>query len=279
MFADDTALFYPSVSTSSIINCINDDLQLLKRFFDSNLLSLNLSKTKYMLFHSPRKKILPHVNPKISNTEVEEVSSYKYLGLRLDPILSWREHIESTTRKVSSLCGLMYRVRKFVPRNALLSYYYGCIHSHLQYLIIVWGHASKSNLHKIQVLQNRCLKIVYNLPRLHSTVQLYANTSHSILPLRGLCKLQTCLFMFDKLKNPDFHCNLTFSTSSHVHNTRYASNILRSRASTCLGQMRITFYGPSVYNVVPEHLKTINNRILFKTKLKQHFKSNINEFL
>lgn len=279
LFADDTALFYPDSNVSSIIEAINYDLRLLMNYFETNLLSLNLLKTKYMLFHSPRKKMFSHANPTISSVEIEEVSSYKYLGLIFDPILSWKEHIRKIQKKVSSLCGLMYRVRQFVPRKALLNYYYACVHSHLQYLIIVWGHASQSNLQKLQVLQNRCLKIIYKLPRLYSTGQLYENSSHSILPLRGLCRLQTCLFVFDMLKNSKAHCNLVFPTGNHMYNTRQANNLLRSRASTCLGQMRITSYGPSVYNVLPNYLKALNSRLPFKTRLKQHFKSKISEFL
>lgn len=232
-----------------------------------------------MMFHSPRKKIPPHNSPSIGPNVIEKVFSFKYLGLVFDSTLSWGNHIEHVQRKVSSLCGLMYRVSKFVPRNALLTFYHGCIHSHLQYLIIVWGHACKTKLKKLQVLQNRCLKIIYHLPQLYSTLQLYTNISHSILPLRGLCKLQSCLFIYDTLKNPNMHCNLILPITNHEHNTRYANNLIRSRAFTCLGQIRISFYGPSVYNVLPERLKSLNNRLLFKTSLKQHFKSKINEFL
>lgn len=56
LFADDTALFYPDSTPHSVVNRINQDLVTLKVFFSSNLLSLNIQKTKYMLFRSPRKK-------------------------------------------------------------------------------------------------------------------------------------------------------------------------------------------------------------------------------
>lgn len=41
LFADDTAIFYPSNDTPSIISSINSDLQILMQYFDCNLLSLN----------------------------------------------------------------------------------------------------------------------------------------------------------------------------------------------------------------------------------------------
>lgn len=279
LFADDTAIFYPSHDPSSIISSMKNDLRILIRYFDSNLLSLNLSKTKYMLFHSPRKKVDLNLKLCISQVEIERVYNFKYLGLVLDPVLSWGCHIDQVLRKVSTLCGLMFRVRSFVPRNALLKFYFGCIHSHLQYLIIVWGHACKSKLKKLQVLQNRCLKIIYLLPRLYPTQQLYTSFKHNALPIRGLCDLQSCLFIYDTIKNPDMHHNLTLPSRTHNHNTRHANNLARSRAMSNLGQTRITFYGPSAYNNIPERLKTMNNRLLFKTNLKLYYRSKINTLL
>lgn len=232
-----------------------------------------------MLFHSPRKKVTTHMNPSVGQVAIEKVLKFKYLGLVLDANLSWGSHIEHIQGKIASLCGLMYRVRPFVPRNALLKFYFGCIHSHLQYLIIVWGHACKSKLKKLQVLQNRCFKIIYSLPQLYSTNQLYTNLTHKALPIRGLCELQSCLFIYDVIKNPNMHHNLILNTRIHGHNTRHANNLVRSRASSNLGQMRISFYGPTVYNLIPEQLKLINSRLLFKTSLKQFFRSKINSFL
>jgi hypothetical protein len=279
LFADDSAMFYPNRDASVIISDMNDDLKILIQFFNSNLLSLNLGKTKYMLFRSPRKKIPVHVNPSVGQTTIEKVQTFKYLGLALDPTFSWGSHIDHVYRKISSLCGLLYRVRPFVPRYALLKFYFGCIHSHLQYLVIVWGQACKSKLKKLQVLQNRCLKIIYALPQLHSTLNLYTNLEHNALPILGLCELQSCLFIFDVTKNPNMHHNITLPARAHDRNTRYANNLVRSRSLSTLGQTRISFYGSSVYNKIPEHFKLTNNRYLFKKSLKQYFRSKINTFI
>ena len=145
-----------------------------------------------MLFHSPRKKTIPRNHPRLNNIVIELVSEFKYLGIVLDPILSWDRHIVSLEKKVSVLCGSIRKVKSFVSKAALLKYYYACIHSLLQYLNIVWGNACKSKLRRLQVLQNRCLKHIFKLPCLYPTVNLYNNTNHRILPIRGMCHLQTC---------------------------------------------------------------------------------------
>lgn len=138
--------------------------------------------------------------------------SFKYLGLYLDSTLSWDAHIKHVSNKVSSLCGIMKRVRSFVPNEALLRFYYACIHSIIQYLIIVWGHAAKSKLKKVQTLQNRCVKVIFNLPPLYSTVSLYTRLQHTIIPILGLRDTQTIMFVHNILCNRSFHHNIVFPT-------------------------------------------------------------------
>lgn len=232
-----------------------------------------------MLFHSPRKKPSPINNPKLHQTVIELVHEYKYLGIVLDPTLSWVNHIANIENKVSVLCGIIRKVKAFVSQAALLKYYYACIHSMMQYLNIVWGNACKSKLARLQVLQNRCLKHIFSLPRLYPTVRLYENRNHSILPIRGLCELQTCIFVHDIINNENVHNNLPITLNNNVHNTRQAYHLIRTRAKTNLGQKRITFIGPQKYNLLPNDLKPINNRNIFKIKLKLHLKRKINEFL
>lgn len=279
LFADDTALFYPHLNIQSIVQDIESDLASLTNYFNGNLLSLNLSKTKYMVFHSPRKKIFSYPDPCVGNLRIEKVSSFKYLGLHLDSCLSWNNHIQQVSNKVSSLCGLMKRVRSFVPNEALLRFYFACIHSVLQYLIVAWGHAAKSKLKKLQSLQNRCLKLIFNLPHLFPTIALYNYSNHKVMPILALRDIQTITFVHNTLNNRKFHHNLVFSARVNFHNTRHANELMRSSASTNLGLTRITNYGPLKFNALPNELKEISNSIIFKSKLKHHIRRNVNEFI
>lgn len=103
LFADDTALFYPNSNPHTIITDINHDLEKLHCYFTCNLLSLNLTKTKFMIFHSARKTLPQLISPKLGSDEIEQVSVFKYLGVHLDSILSWDGHIKHVCNKISSL--------------------------------------------------------------------------------------------------------------------------------------------------------------------------------
>ena len=52
----------------------------------------------------------------ISNTRLERVNKFKYLGVLLDNTLSWKDHIEYIGNKISSRLGVLRRARKVVPK-------------------------------------------------------------------------------------------------------------------------------------------------------------------
>lgn len=272
LFADDTALFYPGFNVNSVINDIESDLLVLTRYFNENLLSLNVQKTKYMIFHSCRNPLPVHLSPYINAEAIECVDKFKYLGIYLDPILSWSPHIKHIEHQLSCLCGVMWRVRKFMPKHALLKFYYAYIHSRLNYLVSIWGQACVSYLQKIQRLQNRCLKIVFNKPLLFPTLQLYADTTHNVLPVKSLCVLQVLLFVHDVLYNRNIHHNLQLSTATHTYNLRNSNNLQRELMTTNLGQKRFTFLGPTLFNQLPLEISSCLNRQTFKIRLRQHLK-------
>lgn len=279
LFADDTALFYPSNNPQTVIDHMNSDLQKLKSYFSNNLLSLNIKKTKYMIFRSSRKILPEHLDPKLDGDSIEKVDSFKYLGIFLDSKFSWEVQISHIERKISSLCGILSRVQGFVPRHVSMKFYYAHIHSLLQYIITVWGRACKSRLMRLQVLQNRCLKIIFRLPHLYPTFDLYANLSHNILPLLGLCELQT-LHMVHKIRhNSRTHSNIVLNTIPQTRTTRQAGNLALIRAASNQGQRRFSYVGPLKYNALPNDLKLIINSNLFKFKIKKYLKGKINDFL
>lgn len=278
LFADDTAIFYPDTSPSSIINQMNQDLEKLKVYFASNLLSLNIQKTKYMIFRSPRKILLHYVDPKLGNTVINKVDSFKYLGVHLDSTFSWEIQIKNIEKKVAALCGVLYKVSDFVPAHVLLKFYYAHIHSQLQYVIITWGRACKSKLMRLQTLQNRCLKIIFKLPLLYPTIELYSNNTHNILPLLGLCELQTLIMVHDIINNGAYS-NIILPTGNQSRFTRQAGNLALTRASSNHGQRRISYVGPSKFNCLPNELKMITDKCQFKLRVKIHLKRKINEFI
>lgn len=232
-----------------------------------------------MIFRSPR-KILPQVPVLAIGTDiVDKVETFKYLGAYLDSTLSWDDHINKVASKISSMCGILRRISYFVPRKVMLHFYFAHIHSHLSYLIISWGRACKSKLKKLQILQNRCLKIIFKLPFLYPSIQLYANLPHTILPILGLCEEQTLLMVHSILHDPQRLHNLAMDIAPRIYNTRQINYLSRSHAHSNFSQKRISFIGPTKYNRLPMDLQSVTNALSFKTKVKQYLRDQMSQLI
>ena len=86
-YADDTTLFSTVSNFTSTPNIdpnylINEELFKIIEWLEINKLSLNIAKTKCMLFHMHNKKVIT-LTPKIMNTIIEKVEELIFLGLTL----------------------------------------------------------------------------------------------------------------------------------------------------------------------------------------------------
>ena len=104
LYADDTGLVSSLCSflhdedvsnTCEISRNINDELYCVQEWLNVNRLSLNVSKTKYMIFHHRQRKIdgfIPDI--RINDSPIERVTDYNFLGLQIDQHLNWNAHIQ-----------------------------------------------------------------------------------------------------------------------------------------------------------------------------------------
>ena len=110
LFADDTNLFCSDNNMRTLFETANQELSQINDWFLANKLSLNVEKTKYMLFHKltdqeniPLKLPLLKLNRKI----IEREYSFKFLGVILDEHLTWKKYIQLIENKVSKNVGVL----------------------------------------------------------------------------------------------------------------------------------------------------------------------------
>ena len=118
-YADDTTLFSTLnnfTNTPNIDqNClINEELIKINEWLEINKLSLNIAKTKYMLFHMHNKKVNT-LTPKIINIIIENVEEFNFLGLTLDTHVNLRKHTEKVSNKCSRIIGILNRLKHTLP--------------------------------------------------------------------------------------------------------------------------------------------------------------------
>ena len=86
-----------------------------------------------MIISGNKKKIDANdFNVSISGNLIVKSDYEKYLGAFLDDCLSWKIHIDKLSKKFSRACGMVYKLRHYIPLSLLKLVYFGLFHSHLQ---------------------------------------------------------------------------------------------------------------------------------------------------
>ena len=93
LFADDTTLLIKGSNMHDIIATLNNELNSLNVWLGANTLSINISKTHYMVFHRARRKNNIHNNIFLNNSILTKVNYTTFLRIILDNKLNWSNHI------------------------------------------------------------------------------------------------------------------------------------------------------------------------------------------
>ena len=153
LFADDTNVFLSHKSFDRLLELVNFELIAVADWFKANRLSLNLSKTNFVLFRSHRKSV-PHQNfvVSIDNIAISQVKSSKFLGVYVDEHMTWKKHIKNISTKIAKNIGILSRISYLLPCNILINLYYSLIYPYLAYCNIAWGSTYHSRLKRLIVL-------------------------------------------------------------------------------------------------------------------------------
>ena len=164
MYADDTRLTYAGDCVDNLQLYLNQDLENVLKWLRANKLTLNRTKTEFMLIGARHRLSTLAVSPTITiyDNQISQVTTAKSLGVTIDNKLDWRSHIDKLTKKVASGTGAIKRIRHLVPQATLLLIYQALIQPHFDFNF-VWGNCGITLQNKVQKLQNRAARVLTNL--------------------------------------------------------------------------------------------------------------------
>ena len=88
----------------------------LKMWFDGNKLSLNLSKTKFMLFGNCNENT--QVQLQVDGVDVERVYENKFLGVTIDDKINWKSHIKHVQSKLSRGISVLSKAKHILDHKS-----------------------------------------------------------------------------------------------------------------------------------------------------------------
>ena len=275
LFADDTTLQMSSSNIKDLFKMANKELNVVAEWFKANKLTLNVSKTKYILFRKPNMNAKPEdLSLTIDNTEIERIGNdckdnyFKFVGVRIDEFLHWKDHFNYVKSKLASSTFALSKVRNILPEKTKLLIYNSLFRSHLEYCIIAWGKSNKLQISKLQSLQKKCIRYISN-----SRSNAHVNPlllKYDLLNVSDMVDYNLGIFMyqhtygglpisfdnfFQKLHSHDRNLNYKIANLKHAHLKSIPVNSL-----------------PMFWNSLSLDIKRSISIHSFKTNLSDHLK-------
>ena len=91
---------------------------------------------------------------------LEEISSFKMVGLTFSSKLDWGSYIISIAKTASKKIGTLICSRKFLSREVALYLYESTIHPYMEYCCHVWAGAPGCYLELLDKLQRQICRTV-----------------------------------------------------------------------------------------------------------------------
>ena len=131
----------------------------------TNSLVINPDKTKLLVIGVPQiTRSLPFCPVvKLLGKEIKPVPVAKDLGVIIDSSLSYNEHVTKTVSNCMHRLIRINKIRHLLDRKTLLSLINAFVFSKLFYCSTVWRNTSKTNIKKMQLVQNFAGRIVLGL--------------------------------------------------------------------------------------------------------------------
>lgn len=269
-YADDALICVVIDDASNSTNETQSLLKEISSYFKENLLKINYDKSSFMVIGN---REVDNVRKVLIDDGFHEAKSLKYLGVVLDQSLTMSDHIQVISTRCKQATGALLYMRIILPKDALLKFYFGHIHSHLMYCGFILARCKKSDIDKLFIIQKRALKTIYRLPTLYSTHDLFSIHAKDILPLKAMIQYSTlCLVhrLLHSVRSTNFNIELVPSTR-HI-------NIRTHKADKKIMNLDISHAGFKAFNALPSSLKSVNSFERFKKGLKIHLLSKKEEF-
>lgn len=197
MYADDTALFKVIDLTTDIetqVELVNRDLENLGDWCISNKLTINVEKSKVMLFTAPLAKHR-NVNPKslpklyLNGSSLTFVDTYRYLGLELNNHLRMDHHLQNVIQKVRPIVYKFSKIRYLIDQVNAIKIYKTHGLPVLEFGMFMLDNFYTGPMNKLQKIQNRCLRFCFRKNNMYPAYPLHLKADLLHLHLRRECQL------------------------------------------------------------------------------------------
>ena len=205
----------------------------------------------------------------IGNALVKSLSCVKLLGVCIDQKLSFNQHITNICRSAANQLNVLQRLKQFLTfdqKKLLINCYF---YSNFNYCPLIWTFSNENQLRKIENLQIRALRFLYNGYTSSYDLRM-RKTKISTMEVNRMRYLAIEIYKTINNLNPSFmkHIFKIREINRPIRNQYKLNLLIQNHNQVSFGEKSLRILGPRIWNSLPFHIKSAENLNQFKKLIK-----------
>jgi hypothetical protein len=275
LYADDTQLYISFHSSDAAISLatLSTILDSVHFWLTSNRLSVNPSKTEYLIIGTPQQRAkLTASSILFQGNTLTPSDSTRNLGIIFDKDLSLKHHISSICKSSFYQIRQIRQVRSSLDKNSAIVLANSLVTSKLDYCNSLFYGLPAVTLDRLQKVQNSLARVVIPSVRRHHNITPTLKELHWLpIRLRIDFKIASLTYKTIHIKQPAYLYELLtpYIPTRNLRSTdKHLLTVPDIRSAN--GRRSFAFAAPTVYNSLPLSLRSCQSLPLFLTGLKTH---------
>lgn len=236
LFADDTTAVVQDSDPNNLLELVDGVTGHLHQWFAANRLAVNRDKSQTMNFSYKRGDVL-RLNP----------AFVKFLGVLLDPHLTWEKHIDYVVNKLSKNTYVIRNLRGIVSDEVLRTAYYSLFQSVYVYDFLTWGHSPHTT--EVFAIQRRVVRVMAGLRYRDDAKEAFIRLKILTVPCMYI---YLCLsYIVDNVSSYRQHLDV------HTYGTRCRQNLITDFIRLQHSRYSLNYFAVMIYNKLPESFRIL----------------------
>ena len=264
-YADDNSVGCSGNNPEEITNNLKHVVNITLKWFEDNYLKANPDKFQFILFSKLRHDCTLSINEKVNISSSTEV---KLLGVTIDASLSFSSHINNLCIKAGKHISVLDRLSNVLNKEAKYQLFNTFVLSHFNFCSVVWHFCTMSDLRKIEKVQKRALRIIFNDKNATYT-ELRKQSGRPLMYVERIKHIVQTIFKMYHGISPNY-LNGFISKANISYDIRNRNILtLPNFKSVKYGYDSLKLYGVLLWNNMPNEIRSECDFNIFKRLLAQ----------
>ena len=255
-YADDNTLSYADHDLKNVISKLESDSQKMLDWFANNLMQAN--PDKFQALAIGKKTFKEQICFDLNGSKIKCEEHVKLLGVTIDYELNFDKHISEICKKSAGQLNVLKRIGRYLNKLGRLTIYYSFILSNFNYCPVTWHFCSEKNTKKMEKIQERALRFIYNDYVLNYE-ELLEKSKMPSLKVRRLRSIAIETFKIIHKESPIYLHDLV-NIKKHNYSFRYENTAdVPSVKTTRYGLKSFRYFSTKLWNELPNHIRLEQN--------------------